>query len=187
MAPIISDLSGGEPAGGGFATLSDLSQAPEATFSVKLLNPSTEGESLATQTPEFLGTGPVGMAIKLILDTSGQTATATVAASGAWSWSPPIKLSLGSHTIKLQFKENSVDAAFSRGFVIVAAGTGGLPAFTSTPSGTPTATATATPTPTGTSSGLPTVGILTPTYALLIVGIGLFVSGIIWRRRLLAE
>ena len=191
VAPLISDLSGGEPAGGGFATLSDLSQSPEATFSVKLLNPSTEGESLATQTPEFLGTGPVGTAIKLILDISGQTATATVAASGAWSWSAPIKLSLGSHTIKLQFKENNAAAEFSRGFVIVAAGTGGLPAFTATPSATPTATGagtpTLTPTPTATSGGLPVVGILTPTYALFILGIGLFVAGIVWRRRLLVD
>ncbi len=186
VAPIISDLSGGEPTDG-FATLSDLSQAPEATYSVKLLNPSTEGESLATQTPEFLGTGPVGTAIKLILDTSGQSTTATVAASGAWSWSPPIKLSLGSHTIKLQFKENNIDSEFSRGFVIVAAGTGGLPAFTATPSATPTATATGTPTPTATSGGLPVVGILTPTYALFIVGIGLFVAGVVWKRKILAD
>ena len=180
VAPIISDLSGGGSTGR-FATLSDLSQSPEATFSVKLLNPSTEGESLATQTPEFLGTGTVGTAIKLILDISGQTATATVAASGAWSWSAPIKLSLGSHTIKLRFKENNVDSEFSRGFVIVAAGTGGLPAFSATPSATPTLT------PTATSGGLPVVGILTPTYALFIVGIGLFVAGIVWRRRLLVD
>jgi len=104
-----------------------------------------------------------------------------VAASGAWSWSAPIKLSLGSHTIKLRFKENNVDSEFSRGFVIVAAGTGGLPAFSATPSATPTLT------PTATSGGLPVVGILTPTYALFIVGIGLFVAGIVWRRRLLVD
>lgn len=181
VSPVISGLTGGT-AGSGFATLSDLSQAPEATYSVKLANPATAGDSLATQLPEFLGTAPAGTTIELILDTTGQSGMATASAMNSWSWSPTIKLSLGNHSIKLKFKENGVDAEFSRDFVIVATGMGGLPAFSATPSATPTVTVTATPT--ATSGGLPTAGILTPTYALLIVGISLFISGIIWRRRL---
>lgn len=192
VAPVITDLTGSGSGTGGFATLSGLEQPPEATLSVKLLNPATEGESLATQTPEFLGTGNAGTEISLTLDTSGQSATATVAASGAWSWSPPIKLSAGTHKITLSFKENSTPVSFSRGFVILAAGAGGLPAFTSTPSATPTETVTPTmipsATPTATASGeLEDAGVLTPTYALLIVGIGLFCLGIVWKRRLEAR
>lgn len=187
-SPVISDLTGGK-AGSGFATLADLSQAPEATYSVKLVNPATEGDSLATQLPEFLGTAPVGTTIDLQLDMTGESGTATASATNNWSWSPSIKLSLGNHSIKLKFLENGVDTEFSRSFVIVAPGVGGLPAFTSTPSATPTDVATSSPTPTdgmpATEGGLPKSGILTPTYTLLIVGIGLFVFGIIWRRRLL--
>ncbi len=192
VAPVIADLSGSGTSGGGFATLSGLEQPPEATFSVKLLNPDTEGESLATQTPEFLGTGTAGTEIILRLDVSGQSTTATVAASGAWSWSPPIKLSVGTHKISLDFTEGSTPVSFSRGFVILAAGAGGLPAFSATPSATPTETVTptATPeaTPTASTGGeLSEAGVLTPTYALLIVGIGLFVLGVVWRRKILAQ
>lgn len=193
VVPVISDLTSGRGAGSGFATLSDLTQPPEATFSVKLINPAVEEDNLATQTPEFLGTAPEGTTIDLVLDTTGQSGIATASATNNWSWSPAIKLSLGKHSIALSFKDDKgTNQSFGRGFTILAAGTvGGLPAFTSTPSATPTEIAIASPTPIesmpATSGGLPTSGVLTPTYTLLILGIGLFVSGIIWRRRLLSE
>ena len=190
VSPVISDLTGGT-AGSGFATLTDLGQSPEATYSVKLVNPATEGDSLATQLPEFLGTAPMGTTIGLQLDTTGQSGIATSSATSNWSWSPSTNLSLGDHSIKLKFLENGVETEFSRGFVIVAAGVGGLPAFTSTPSATPTDGITVSPTPTdgmpATEGGVPEPGILTQTYTLLLLGIGLFVFGIIWRRRLVTE
>ncbi len=187
-APVISDLTGGKTNSSGFSTLPDLTSSPEATFSVKLINPATEGESLATQTPEFLGTAPTGTAIKLRLDKTGQSGTATASATNNWSWSPKIKLSLGKHSIAVSFKDDKgINQSFSRGFTILAAGVGGLPAFSSTPSATPTELA-GTPTPTvvmpATTSGMPKSGVLTPTYTLLILGIGLFILGIVWRRRL---
>jgi len=193
VAPVISDLTSGGTGGAGFTEISNLTQSPEATFSVKLTNPAVEGDSLATQTPEFLGTAPTGTTINLLLDLTGQSGIATASATNNWSWSPVIKLSVGSHSIAVSFKDEAgVGQSFKRGFTILAAGaTGGLPAFTSTPSATPTATGEATPTitaaPTATPTGLPKAGILTPTYTLLIVGIGLFLSGVIWRRRLLTE
>jgi len=192
ISPVITDLTSGTGGGAGFATLTNLNQAPEATFSVKLLNPAAEGDRLATQTPEFLGTAPTATTIKLTLDTTGQTGLSTASATGNWSWSPPIKLSLGSHSIEVFFEEAGVDQSFRRGFTILSAAeaaAGGLPAFTATPSATPTVTATpsATPTPAPTPADLAPAGVLTPTYTLLILGIGLFVSGIIWRRRILTE
>ncbi len=195
VAPVISDLTSGKSGGAGFASISNLSQAPEATFSVKLINPSAEGDRLATQLPEFLGTGPEGTLISLVLDKIGQSGVATPSATNNWSWSPAIKLSLGQHTIAVAYKDDKgANQSFSRGFTILAAGSiGGLPAFSSTPSATPTEVATSSPAPTkkvsmpATSSGMPKSGVLTPAYILLILGIGLFISGIVWRRRLLSE
>lgn len=194
VAPVITDIGGG--GGGNFSSLAVEPTPPEATFSVKLLNPAVEGEALATQTPEFLGTGPAGTVINLTLDVTGQKGVATVSATQNWTWSPPQRLSLGNHTIALSYQEGGNNFSFSRGFVILSAReatVGGLPAFSATPSATPTATATATPsitptaTPTATPTGLPEAGILTPTYSLLILGIGLFVSGVVWKRKLEAE
>ncbi len=182
----------------GFGTLSEavavITTAPEATFSVKLINPAGNGERLATTTPEFLGTGPVGITIKLTVQSIIQTGYATVSATGNWAWSPPDKLSVGNHTLTIQFTDAlGVVQKISRDFVVLAAGDStGLPAFTSTPSGEPTAAPTATQsggqaTPTPTPGPIPKAGVLTPTISLLIVGLGLFFSGIIWRKRLLGD
>lgn len=193
---VISDTE--EVSSTGFGALGEaiLAESPEATLSVKLLNPATKDEQLATTTPEFLGTGPVGVTIKIIVQSDPQTGYATVSASGNWSWSPPDRLDPGTHTITLEFLDAlGVLQRFSRSFVVLAAGqSGGLPAFESTPSATPTATVSATPTatisatptvsPTATPSGIPDAGVLTPTMTLLFVGIGLFFVGVIWKKRL---
>lgn len=208
---------------GEVALITDASSESQSTL-VKMLNPAVEGESLATQTPEFLGTGPAGIEISLTLDTVGQTGTTTASTTGSWSWSPSTELALGGHTIEVRFQEDGVTQKFSRGFIILETGTGGLPAFTSTDSATPIITATLTPsenptptevttptptvaeeptttptvasasaTPTATVSGempsteggLPASGVLTPTLIILILGIGLFLSGIVWKRKIL--
>ena len=181
----------------GFGGLSQaaaiITQSPEATYSVKLINPASEGERLATRTPEFIGTAPVGTTIKLILQSVIQVGYATASATGNWAWSPPDSIEVGNHTLTIQYTDAlGVLQTLSRSFVVLAAGDmSGLPAFTSTPSGTPTATPSGTITPTltltPTTAPIPDAGVLTPTTTLLIVGLGLFFSGIIWRKWLLGE
>jgi len=73
--------------------------------------------------------------------------------------------------------------------VLAAEDVGGIPSFTATGSATPTTTPTTSPsaTPTvieasgssmpSTESGVPEAGVLTSTYWLLIVGLGLFLTG----------
>lgn len=193
----VSNLSGGSntATSSGFANLTDtttvplITAAPEATYSVKLIYPLTDGEKIATASPLFLGSGPIGTLVTLSITSTLTTPTsgvATISAQSKWQWPSPKILPLGKHTINLSWKEGSVSYNFKRMFEVVAAGSiGGLPAFTSTPSATPTASSGGRTTMPSTSSGLPEPGLLTPTIWLLIVGIGLFFGGIIWKKQLL--
>lgn len=185
----------------GFGSLSEAAAPTEAAGNVKVLNPVENGERIATTTPEFLGTAPVGITIKLTVESSVQVGYATASATGNWAWSPPSRLEPGNHTLTVEYTDAlGVLQRISRSFVVLAAGdTGGLPAFTATPSGTPTTAPTPTATPSGTifptpvatetpeatPGSIPNAGVLTPTLTLLIVGLGLFFSGIIWRKRLM--
>lgn len=182
----------------------------DANSEVKLLYPATEGERVFTKTPEFIGTGPEGTNIVLSLNTIPmQNASATPSSNGNWAWSPAGALDLGFYTLSWEFKNSKgVTTKLSRGFEIASAsaGIGGMmPAFTSTPTATPTvaeASPTAEPTiepifvptaspeasPTSTASGdLTDAGVLTPTLALLIMGIGLFFAGGYWNKKLTTQ
>ncbi|MBI3954690.1 fibronectin type III domain-containing protein [Candidatus Collierbacteria bacterium] len=211
IKPVEVDTLAGQE-GKGFNNL--LSQAekelgtdPEATYSVKLANPEFAGEQVATSTPEFRGMGPVATEIKITVNSAEeQTGQTVVGSDGSWSWSAPLSLEPGEHTVTIEYKdEKGIWQKFARKFTVMAAGSGGsLPAFTATPSATPTvspsptASPTATPTispsptatPTGgvsmpsTESGIPAPGVLTPTITLLIVGLGLFISGLFWNLKL---
>lgn len=193
----VSSLSSGSntATNSGFANISDTStvpsitSTPEATYSVKMTYPLTDGEKIATTSPVFLGTGPIGTLLSLSITstlTSSSSGVATVSAQSKWQWPSPKVLPLGRHTINLSWKEGATSYNFKRMFEIVAAGSiGGLPSFTSTPSATPTASSSGRTTMPSTVSGIPEPGLLTPTVWLLIVGIGLFFGGIIWKKQLL--
>jgi len=180
----------------------------------ELLNPQFEGEKIATSSPEFRGEVKPGTKVTITINSIvPETAEIEADSEGKWSYTPKKELEPGEHTITIQYEGVSkAIQTIKRSFVVLAADEiGGLPAFTATPSGTPTGTLTPyptgalTPTPTATisatpsispspsstgssmpatGSGLPDSGVLTTTLWLLIVGIGLFISGLVWRRKL---
>lgn len=155
-----------------------------------------QGEVVTSTSPEFFGEGPVGETITITVESETQTAEITVPVSGDWKWSPPNDLPEGTHKIKISWRDaGGILRTIERTFVVQAAEG---PAFESTPSGSasPTASPTGSPkaSPTATPSGTPKVaasatssatpsptldpnvsdsGILTPTIALSIMGIGL--------------
>lgn len=198
---IISSISSGNNSAStsGFSnitesTTSNLAAAitttpPEATYSVKMTYPLSNDEKIATTSPMFLGTGPIGTLLNIAVDKAGAnlfSGIATISASGNWQLLSSKVLTLGKHNISLSWKEGTTNYAFKRSFEVVS-NIGGLPSFTATSSATPTPTATSSGRTTmpATVSGIPEPGMLTPTLGLLIVGVGLFISGIYWRKKLL--
>jgi len=158
--------------------------------SEEILNPAIDGEKIATSSPEFRGKLPKGTNVKITVHSEiEQTATVTVTDDGYWTWTPPEELEPGEHTITIEYEDDAgILQRITRSFVVLAAEeTDGLPAFTATPSATPTITASPSATPTvaeasgssmpSTESGVPEAGVLTSTYWLLIVGLGLFFAG----------
>ncbi len=204
----LSSTTSSSTKSGSFKVAEETTLVNDAGLEVKLLYPAAEGERVYTTTPEFIGTGPEGRNIALSLNTIPlQTASATPSSNGNWAWSPNGSLDLGFYTLTWEFKNSQgVTTKTSRGFEIASAsaGIGGLlPAFTATPTATPTiaspsaeptpeyvASPTATPMATGSASEsgtLEEVGVLTPTIALLMMGIGLFFAGSYWNKKLTTQ
>lgn len=180
---VVNDLTDG----GGFGDLAD---------SEEILNPVIDGEKIATSSPEFMGKLPAGTSIKVTVNSQvEQSASVTADEDGVWTWTPPMDLEPGEHTVSIEYEdENGILQMIARSFIVLAAeDVGGTPAFTATGSATPTTTPTVSPsttpsaTPTvveasgssmpSTESGVPEAGVLTSTYWLLIVGLGLFLTG----------
>ncbi len=186
-----SDLVGAGQTGGGFGELADLSQAAEATLSVKLLNPGVSGESIATSSPEIRIQGPTGTKVKITVNSTPQTTEVTIDSDGVVGWTPPSRLETGQHTVVVEYTDTQgVVQRITRLFTVLAAqpsGQGGLPAFTATPSATPTSTPSASPSGTprstmpATGSGIPEPGVISLTIAILALGVGLFFGGIAWQ------
>lgn len=171
--------------GGGFGDLAD---------SEEIINPVIDGEKIATSSPEFMGKLPAGTNIKVTVNSQvEQSANITTNENGVWTWTPPMDLEPGEHTVSIEYEdENGILQMIARSFIVMAAeNVGGTPAFTATGSATPTTTPTPTISPTttptvieatgssmpSTESGVPEAGVLTSTYWLLIVGLGLFLTG----------
>ena len=169
--------------GAGFGELAD---------SEELINPVVDGEKIATSSPEFMGKLPVGTSVKVTVNSQvEQSANVIVDEDGVWTWTPPMDLEPGEHTVSIEYEdENGILQIIARSFIVLAAeDVGGIPSFTATGSATPTTTPTTSPsaTPTvieasgssmpSTESGVPEAGVLTSTYWLLIVGLGLFLTG----------
>jgi hypothetical protein len=172
--------------GSGFGQLADAGTNED---SQELINPVSDGEKIATSSPEFRGKLPAGTSVTITVNSeTEQTTTITVDENGEWVWTPPMGLEPGEHTIEVEYEdEGGVLQKITRSFVVLAAEeTDGLPAFTATASATPTASltpaeASGSSMP-STESGVPEAGVLTSTYWLLIVGVGLFITGEVSRR-----
>jgi len=163
----------------------------------ELINPEVSGESIATSTPEFKGKLPAGTEITITVNSeTKQTTVVTTDVDGEWSWTPTEELEPGNHTITLEYEDEAgVLQTILRSFVVLAAGDDdGLPAFTATPSATPTTTPSPTPTASpattmssmpSTEGGVPAAGVLTQTVWLLTLGLGLFIFGFVWKKRMI--
>lgn len=157
-----------------------------SAFGTVTLESVEPGEVITSTSPEFFGEGPPGEVLTITVESEAQTATVTVPSSGDWKWTPPDDLPEGTHKVKISWRDaGGILRTIERSFVVQAAEG---PAFESTPSGTatatpkasPTATASGTPIATGSATPSPTLdpdvsdsGVLTPTIALSIMGIGL--------------
>lgn len=190
--------TGGEAASGtgGFGGLvGGGNEAYEATLSVKLVS-IDEGELIATNEPEIIIEAPKGEVVKITVNSAvTQTTTQTAGSDQTINWTPPEGLEPGQHTVTLEYTDaNGVLQKIVRTFTVLGAettGGTGLPSFTATKSGTlsPTPTSTSSGVPLSsmpsTESGVPESGVLTPTITILMMGIGLFLTGLIWQIRLL--
>ncbi|HOX96320.1 MAG TPA: Ig-like domain-containing protein [Candidatus Woesebacteria bacterium] len=168
--------------------------ASESAGSVIILNPAINGEMIATSSPEFKGKTNPGTTIKITVHSALEmTQVIKADKDGLWTWTPPQDLEPGVHTLTLEYTdENNVFQKVVRSFTVLAAeSTGGLPAFTATPSATvtttKTATISATPTkkasmPATTSGTLTDTGTLSLTVVLAVLGLGMLLFGKISRR-----
>lgn len=182
--------------------------SPSAEESVTVENPK-DGEAINTQTPEFIGEGPPGTTLEIILESEhAVTDSVTVENDGSWSWSPSSAVEPGEHTLTLSWlDENGITQIITRNFVVFAQGESDLPAFEATPSATgtptppdsqqatptpsplptvtpiptsiPTASPTAEPTPEATDPAIPVPGTGSLSLWLLMTGFGLSALGII--------
>lgn len=167
----VNDLST-DTSGEGFSSLAnqpgptvEIQTSPEATGSVQILNPALDGEMISTDQPEIKGKAIPGTDIKITVHSAvAQEQLIKADVDGTWSWTPPINLEPGIHTLEITYvDEFGVSQTINRTFTVLAAeSTTGLPAFTATPSATTTLSPTATPTPTPTVIITPTI-LVTPT------------------------
>lgn len=176
---------GGEASPSSGFTFEEL-EAASQTAPVTIRNPQ-EGETITTTKPEFLGTGPTGSKITIVVESPGtQTGVATVGSDGTWSWTPPSNLEPGEHLLTVSWVDQTGKKQTKSVTFVVAAAGEEVPAFTATPSGqaaTPSPTPKPTATPAArvslpsTEEGVPVAGNLTATAALFIMGLALVFLG----------
>lgn len=173
-----------------------------APSEVTLINPSTDGETVATTKPEIRGTGPSSTTLSITIhSTSATTGSVTVNADGTWSWTPTTALSPGQHTLTIAYKDAAgVAKTITRTFTVSPAlAAEGDPAFVASPSAsvktspspsvkastTPIASTTTETSPAAspreiipsTESGVPVTGIITPTLMTGLLGLAIMVVG----------
>lgn len=153
------------------------------------MNPAINGEMIATSSPEFSGKTKPGITIRISVHSPIElTQIIKADKDGNWKWTPPQGLDPGVHTLTLEYTdENNVFQKVVRTFTVLAADkTGGLPAFTATPSatvtiapsGTKSATPTKAPTMPATNSGtLEDTGALNVTILMGVLGMALYFFG----------
>ena len=154
-----------------------LSEQLEATSSVKILNPATNGEIIATDRPEFRGKAPGGTVVKLTVRSVEMIQVVQADIDGNWVWTPPQALDPGSHTLTIEYTDTTNQVQkIVRTFTVLVSNN---PAFTATPSATPTGIY---PTdtevmPATASADLTDAGGLTTTLGLAILGLVMLFIG----------
>lgn len=139
----------------GVFNVDPLGDQANADTAVILLNPAEEGEVLATERPDFRGTGPIGKELSILVGANKTYSGVTdVEADGTWSWSPPGDLDIGANTITITYQDaEGVARVLQRGFNVLEGGE--FPAFEATPSGQTTPSPSPTPTPSSSPSPSP--------------------------------
>lgn len=183
-----------------------LGDVPQTGGQVVLLNPTQDGEEVATSKPEFFGIGPSNMVLSITVHSTAPTSgTVVVDQNGEWAWTPPTNLEPGEHTLTIAYVDLAgIEQTLTRTFMVQPA-LAQEPAFEATPSAsttpTPTPTASSTPTPrpsstTGyessssaspvaspregmpsTESGVPVTGVITTTVLTAVAGFAIMVVG----------
>lgn len=159
-------------------------------LAVLLLNPAKEGETIATERPEFRGTGPKNTVLAITVESPKvYSDNVSIDDEGTWSWTPPADLTPGEHTVTIAYlDEMGEEKTISRTFLV---DNSGLPAFESTPS----ASVKPSPSPSlnasssgsvsasprvgmpSTTSGVPVSGLLGPTWLTVLLGFAIIFSG----------
>ena len=189
---VTTGTAGAQP-GGGF-DLAPLASPSVSASEVTLKYPGASEQVMAAK-PAFLGTGPKGTKIKILVESTARVqGETTVASDGSWEWDVPTSLTPGNHKITITYTSPLGQlVTLTRSFTVLAAPG---PAFVATPSGNmtptptplPTAAPTAAPsttamptiqpTPSTSPSTLPVAGESAPTFGMfgagvLLVGLGL--------------
>ncbi|PIS09306.1 hypothetical protein COT75_02255 [Candidatus Beckwithbacteria bacterium CG10_big_fil_rev_8_21_14_0_10_34_10] len=154
-------------------------------------NPTTDGEKINSQQPNFLGQGPPNKVITIQIQSPEPYSTSTtVDESGNWSLIPPFKLTPGEHSIQVTYlNELGKEETINRNFLVLAAGESELPAITSSPSAelvpSPSPILKSSPNSVArisipaTDEGVPITGISWPTTVFSLTGILLIVLAIL--------
>ncbi len=176
--------------------------SPSGQPLLELINPSYEGQKIATSSPVIKGKGPSNKKIEVTIHSKQEITTDVyVDENGQWHWKPPLNLEPGRHTITLKYvDDNGQQHTLTRHFFVTASGQAldQTPAYTASASAqnqttliTPTPTPTFTPTPTpiqhtssmpATTSGVPKTGasdwfnLVVISAFMLTIGCGLFYS-----------
>lgn len=167
-----------------------------------ILESLKEGEIITSTKPAFFGRGPAGESITITVKSDPIIQTLQIAKNGTWTWSPPVDLAAGPHSVTISWVDSGgITRTVTRNFIVQA---GEVPAFVATPSQTlspsasPTATAmatstpkvtatpkiTSTPKPTATASAapLPDTGSINTTILMSIMSIAVILFGLaIWK------
>lgn len=173
-----------EATSSGFSQVTDVNATASAA-AISIKNPAKDGEKLNTSKPLFLGQGPKEKVLTIKVESpKTYTGTVTVDEDGQWQYTPPADLTAGNHNITVSYiDENGVKKEVSRQFVVLAAGSTDIPAFEASSSAISSPSAAPRISMPSTSSGIPSSGIIGPTFLMTILGM-LFVIAGIWIHRL---
>lgn len=147
-------------------------------FTVSLTSP-LKNASLATQHPLVAGTGVPGKTVAVTLGlTAPFSDTTSVGTDGLWKYSSREALAPGKQSVTItSVNEKGTPVALTHSFTVLKSGTQVLGDATPSATLAPTPTSIATPSATPTLEPMPTSGSITPTFLLILLGIGLFISG----------
>lgn len=172
----------------------EVNQITQDTTEVVILNPTKDGEQIATTLPEFRGLGPTSTRLTIKIESMQvYTDTVSVATDGTWSWTPPTDLEEGEHTLTINYIDRlGITKMISRTFTVSKAlAEAGDPAFETTPSASAKSSAMSSPSPASsmvatssprtylpsTESGVPVTGVISPTLLTASLGFAIMILG----------